>query len=338
MRFREGDFIKTFQGLIFDVKGLIHPPERVIAFPRYVSTGKRNEDGICGKFIKIYSLSKRYKLLQKRFPQYLIHDTVLDETVCEVPRKDITEHYEPVKKLRAIAVLEHADPKQKRTVLMAMSLKDKAHVDWCSMGVSGSLLVDLHTTRSDIDLVIYGVKNAFDVQSVLEEALNEEVMGFRRYSHGELRELFEFRSRDSGGKFGDFVRTESRKVFQGKFNGTDYFIRFIKNWDEINEEYGDVQCTNVGEARIAGEIADDSDSIFTPCSYDLGNVRTIEGWRKESISQIASFRGRFCGQAKKGETVVSQGKVEHVVDTRNRREYNRLLIGNKASDFMVLRG
>jgi len=37
MRFkaREGDFIETFEGLIFDVKGLIHPPNRIIAFLRY---------------------------------------------------------------------------------------------------------------------------------------------------------------------------------------------------------------------------------------------------------------------------------------------------------------
>ncbi len=44
---REGDFIETHEGLVFDVKGLVHPPERVIAFLRYYPSpkGKRKRDG-----------------------------------------------------------------------------------------------------------------------------------------------------------------------------------------------------------------------------------------------------------------------------------------------------
>ena len=45
---------------------------------------------------------------------------------------------------------------------------------------------------------------------------------------------------------------------------------------------------------------------------------------------------RFCQQAKTGEAVVVQGKVEHVKDTRNYHEHYRLIIGNKPSDFMAL--
>ena len=35
MRAREGDYIKTFKKLIFDVKGLVHPSNRIVAFIRY---------------------------------------------------------------------------------------------------------------------------------------------------------------------------------------------------------------------------------------------------------------------------------------------------------------
>ena len=33
MRAREGELIKTKNNVIFDVKGLVHPPNKVIAFP-----------------------------------------------------------------------------------------------------------------------------------------------------------------------------------------------------------------------------------------------------------------------------------------------------------------
>lgn len=54
------------------------------------------------------------------------------------------------------------------------------------------------------------------------------------------------------------------------------------------------------------------------------------------IEEIVSFRGRFCEQAKNGETIEAQGKVELVTNKKNRREYYRLILGNKPTDYMVL--
>jgi predicted nucleotidyltransferase len=135
--------------------------------------------------------------------------------------------------------------------------------------------------------------------------------------------------------FEDFARTESRKAFQGKFSKTDYFIRFVKNWDEIDEKYGDIQYRNIGSAKIKATIADASESIFTPCKYLLEKTVVIDGPRIPRITEIASFRGRFCEQAGNGETVIAQGKVERVTDMKQHQEHFRLLIGNKPSDYMV---
>ena len=58
MKAREGDLIETREGLIFDVKGLTHPPDRVISYVRYFphSTGDRERGGI--KYEKVYSLKE----------------------------------------------------------------------------------------------------------------------------------------------------------------------------------------------------------------------------------------------------------------------------------------
>jgi len=64
-------------------------------------------------------------------------------------------------------------------------------------------------------------------------------------------------------------------------------------------------------------------------------VKNLEGPRVEPIEEIVSFRGRFCEQARKGETVIAQGKVEKVQREEN-REHFRLLLGNKVSDHMIL--
>ncbi|MGC9345680.1 MAG: hypothetical protein ACP5ER_02660, partial [Candidatus Bathyarchaeales archaeon] len=83
-------------------------------------------------------------------------------------------------------------------------------------------------------------------------------------------------------------------------------------------------------------VVDDSESIFTPCVYKISDVRVLEGKKLEPIKEIASFRGRFCEQARIGEVVIAQGKVERVIDDRQNREYFRLLLGNKPSDYMIL--
>jgi predicted nucleotidyltransferase len=62
-----------------------------------------------------------------------------------------------------------------------------------------------------------------------------------------------------------------------------------------------------------------------------------EGPKLSSITEIASFRGRFCQQATVGESVEVQGKVEKVTNSKNGGEHYRLIIGNKHSDYMVLR-
>ncbi len=136
--------------------------------------------------------------------------------------------------------------------------------------------------------------------------------------------------------FEDFVLVESRKAFQGMFMGTDYFIRFVKDWAETIEQYGEVCYSNSGYAKITAKIADASDSLFTPCSYKFHEVATVEGPKLAPIEEIVSFRGRFCEQAVVDEKVEAQGKVELVTAKKSGREHYRLIIGSKPSDYMVL--
>lgn len=136
--------------------------------------------------------------------------------------------------------------------------------------------------------------------------------------------------------FEDFETVENRKAFQGMFMGTDYFIRFVKDWNETNEHYGEMWFKNSGYAKITANITDGSDALFTPCSYKLDDVAVVEGPKLSPITEGVSFRGRFCEQAIEGEAIEAQGKVELVTDKKNGSEHYRLIIGSKPSDYMVL--
>ena len=43
MRAREGDLIKTKSNVVFDVKGLVHPADKIIAFPRFIPSPRAQD-------------------------------------------------------------------------------------------------------------------------------------------------------------------------------------------------------------------------------------------------------------------------------------------------------
>ena len=338
MRFREGDLIETHDGVIFDVKGLLHPPDRVIAFPRFIPSldGTRRRKN--NSYGKVYSLPERFMYLQQKAPELIVYDPVFDETLCEVPTNKIAKHYKPNKKLQELRSKKETAELEEKALQLASTLKHRTKNPWSSIGISGSLMVGLDTPTSDIDPIVYGAEQGYKAYAVLQEMRQERDSHFKQYTRQELHVLFDFRSKDTIMNFEDFVETESRKAFQGKFMGTDYFIRFVKNWREIPEKYGDMQYKNSGYATIRATVADASEALFTPCTYRIEDVIVIDGPKLETIKEVVSFRGRFCQQAKDGEGVVVQGKLEKVVDTQEDREYYRIILGNKSSDYMVLSG
>jgi predicted nucleotidyltransferase len=335
MKAREGDYIEDHNGIIFDVKGLIHPRDKIIAFPRFIpaSNGKHRHADLI--YDKIYSLAKRFVFLEENFPQYLVYDNVFNERLCEVPIGAVKHHYRPDQSLKRLRSTDKLDVTMEAVLQFVEILKENSGVPWGKMGISGSIMVRLHTPSSDIDPIVYGSETGYKVHSALKKMLEDKDNPIKPYNIDGLRKLFDFRSKDTFTSFEDFVRSDSRKVSHGKFMGKDFFIRFVKDWNEVSEQYGSIIYKPVGRARIKATVVDDSESIFTPCSYKLSDVETLKGPPVESIEEIVSFRGRFCEQARSGEAVVAEGKVEKV-QQQGRAEHYRLLIGNKPSDYMIL--
>jgi predicted nucleotidyltransferase len=334
-KFLEGDLILIKEGSIFDVKGLIHPLNKVVAFPRFIPdpSGDREYRGY--KYRKIYNISVRFEFIEQNFPQFMVYDAIFDEKLCEVPLERVKHHYKPTNCLRELRYCTRLGDLEKDAFSFVELLRGCRNMTWSTIGISGSLLVKLHTPDSDIDPIIYGSGNCRKVYEALKSLTQDSKTDVKPYTIGELKQLFLFRVKDTWMAFKDFEKTESRKVLQGKFKSRDFFIRCVKDWSEVNTEYGAICYKNVGYAKIKAVIEDDSEAIFTPCSYTIRNVNALEG-PKFAIEEIASFRGRFCEQARIGEVVIAQGKVEKVMDNSQNREYFRLLLGNRPSDFMML--
>ena len=264
MKAREGDLIKTKSNVVFDVKGLVHPPNKIIAFPRFIPSPQGSRRGKDALYGKVYSLGERFRYLQENHPDLIVFDPVFGETLCEVPTEQIVEHYQPAEKLAELRKSKNITPLETKALQLATTLKEKAGIPWKAIGISGSIMAGLTNEKSDIDPLVYGVENSRKAYAALKELFKTGDSGFKPYIREELKILFDFRSKDTQMSFEDFLLVESRKAFQGMFMGTDYFVRFVKEWSETTEQYGDVCYSNSGYAKITANIADRSIHYLRP--------------------------------------------------------------------------
>lgn len=336
MKVREGDLIRTQANVVFDVKGTTHPDGKIIAFPRFIPQADGARKSGRGNYGKVYSLTDRFRYLQEHHPDLIVFDPVYGETLCEVPVEQIAEVYHPQEKLSQLREAKTLSPLEQKAFNLAVELHEKSGIPWSAIGVSGSIMVGLTTSTSDIDPLVYGVENSQKAYRALNELRRTASSGFKPYTQTELKALYDFRVKDTHMSFDDFTLVESRKAFQGMYMGVDYFIRFLKDWDETSERYGDLTYQNSGYLKIQASIKDSEDALFTPCTYKLDDVKVLHGPNLTSISEVSSFRGRFCMQAQEGECIEAQGKAELVTNKKTGSKHYRLILGNKPQDYMVL--
>jgi len=328
----EGFFVESVEGLIFDVKGLVHPPDKIVAYVRYVPSkeGDRVRDG--KRYRKIYSLSERMAFLEANYPQYIYDDPVFNIRIQCVPIDRISKIYDPCEYLSRL-MNEAKSEVEKQVVEFVSLIIAHSGINLDNIGVTGSLLVGLAREDSDIDLVVYGKDACLRVYRVLRDLFKDERLS--RYDLDSLYKLYEFRVKDTQISFRNFVVTESRKLLQGLFRERDFYIRLVKRPEEFGERYGDRVYEPLGFQEVSAMVVDDSDSIFTPCRYVVDDVRILSGVKEYTISEIFSFRGRFCEIARRGERVRARGKLERV-KASDGSVYYRLILGGSREDYMML--
>jgi predicted nucleotidyltransferase len=320
-------------GLIFDVKGLIHPSDRVIAFVRYIPNrnGNRIRDGV--RYQRMYRLEQRFAFLRQHYPHYLRHDPVFGVELIEVPVNRIVRHYHPISKLNSLCANSSRTRLQQKAVDFATFIVNSANIPRKKIGVSGSLLVELASSSSDIDLIVYGVENAYRVNDTLKEHLKIGTV-LRPYDLKTLKMLHHDRCQANGVSFSDYVFHEQRKFFQGVIDGTDFFVRYIRDWGECDQAYGENTYASLGRVTMSGLVTKSYTALFTPCFYEVNDVEVNDSAPSVPIGDIVSFRGRYCQQAQMGEQVRARGKLERV--TGKSTVSYQLVVGNRPEDFLVV--
>lgn len=330
----EGFAVETVEGLIFTVKGLVHPPLRSIAYLRFMPDpdGDRMREGV--RYRRMYRFEEQREALLDRFPEYIGYDPVFGFEVQGVPDRRVRKVFDPRSRLKEMLEKRPQGPLEENTLAFADLLREASGVSPGSLGVSGSVLVGLHTPGSDMDLTVYGDEESRAVHRALGRLLDESRPPLRRLNANELAVLHAAHRTDTPLSFPDFARLQARKPNEGRFAEIPYFIRFIKGKTESEERYGDTRYEQLGKASIRFRVIDDTDALFTPCRYLVNQVSFQDRADEPDLREVISFRGRFSDQVRAGENAAAMGSLERVIP-RNGKVYCRLAVGGASGDYLL---
>ncbi len=303
----EGAAVETLTGLIFTVKGVVHPPDRIVAYLRYVPDKRGERVRGRKRYRRVYSVAEQEEVLRALGLSYRVHDPMLGVPVDAVPRDEVTRVYDPRERLRRLRDGGPEDALTEDAFALAELLRAASGVPAAALGVTGSLLFDLHTSASDIDLVVYGDGECRRVHAALTRLLEDPSSAVRRPRGEELAAIHEVHREDTPLSGADFERLQAGKVNEGRYAGRPYFVRFVKLPEEASERYGDPRFASAGRALVEARVVDDRDALFTPCRYALRELRFLEGPRLTGLGEVVSFRGRFADQARAGQRVRARG-------------------------------
>ena len=159
------DVLVDKYGRVYVAVGNAHPPNGIIAYLKYVPSLKptiwRRRKTWLRRVLRRYGVRNVSKVT-KNFSRD-IYDFVLGASVPFIKWSEVEEWLKPEERLQEL-VRKASKPLEIKAVEAALRLSDSAEIGIGSLGVTGSLLLGAQNpTYSDINLVIYGCKEALDI-------------------------------------------------------------------------------------------------------------------------------------------------------------------------------
>ncbi|MDM7911547.1 MAG: nucleotidyltransferase domain-containing protein [Methanotrichaceae archaeon] len=284
MKARIRDFFETIDGWIFAVADYSHP-EGIRSLLRYVPdpAGEREAGNVGGIRYRKMDFDPSFEFLKKARPGYV-------KDLHVVPEADVVRFFRPADGLRSVAA------KDARVNRIAMLLAN-AGVPWEEMGITGSMLIGLHSPSSDIDFVVYGPW-WWKARDILAQAKAE----------GRIDELDDatwwkiYSKRKPETSFEEFVLHEKRKGNRGMIDKTYFDLLFTRDWSQIRPT---LPGKPVGRRKIVAEVKDATFSFDSPAIYRLNH---------DEVKEVFCYSHTYAGQALPGEILEANGVVEETAE------------------------
>jgi len=326
LKLRDRDAIITKEDLVFRVFGYSHPPNAYICDAEYASVEIFKSDNPKAfrnrrqqVFYKFYE-DEGWKFIQSNFPQYIIFHEILRKKVIGVDHSNIVKVRKPNEELRKLIETNLKDKLIVASQNVLEFTTQRSSLSTKNFGVFGSMLHGFHHPKfSDIDLIIYGRKNAVRLCEALQELYRDYSLLKNEFETDEWVKGKSWNFQNYGPK--DYVWHQRRKMIYALFNdeksGRIIKTEFepVKGWEEISNEYdAGTRIMQKGWTKMITRVVGDQDAPFIPSIYDVEPLKVLNG-TKEAIEarRVISYMEEFRMQTHKDETIYVEGNLEEVI-------------------------
>ncbi|RLG01369.1 MAG: hypothetical protein DRN49_01415 [Thaumarchaeota archaeon] len=321
---RDHDFLETKDSWIFCVVGDIHPPGKFFSYLKYVpgiGPWRRGGESF-SRIFSDYSMNEFKKILEylkNVKPEFVEYDPVIGTEMSSVPMDFIKRHYNCLEGLRELINRGPRDRLEKLTVNLLEEICGHGDLHEDDFGITGSILLQIHHERSDIDLIVYGRREFWKTIEILGEL---GYLGVRSKEQALRRMLKHYPITLS-----DASRLVDRIKYRGVYRGVEFSIHGVRKSEEITEKYSDKIYRKIGLAHAILEIDDVSDSCFNPAIYKVRGSAKVGG-KEYHVEQLMCYDLTFSAMFEKGDKIEAYGKLEFVTDKLHKRSFHSLLIGS----------
>ncbi len=297
MFIRPKDYIVVDDKYFFAVVSEYQEDDHVLTWLRYI----KDEHGMH----KLETEQAR-ELVSDSYPEFLFHSEYADSDLHGIRLESISRVYRPDQTVVRLLNMIDPDNKQRDAIKILKLLLD-AGIQENHLGITGSLMLDTHNEKSDIDIIIYGRKLFYKVRQFIKDYLESGELG--PLNDSLWKDAYQRRSCEIS--FEDYCLHEQRKFNKCVSGKSKADISMIPEVYEQFQENGPFK--KKGQEKIESIVTDDIYAYDFPARYFIEH---------QTIGEVVSYTATYVGQVQKGEKIEAAGYVEQGNDGKK-----RLLVG-----------
>lgn len=265
---------------------------------------------------KLYT-AKNYvaflEAFQKNFPEYVYFCPFRGKTVISAPSTSIEKVYVPHECLRSLIQLNNKDNLQKMTLDLIGLLSGESGIVMEDFGVHGSVTLNMHSAKSDMDIVVYGVENFRKLEKTVDKLVKTGILTYQANN-----------------------RLDAIRHFKGRCQNRLFMYNAIRKPEEINSKYGKFKYSAVTSVKFRCIVKDDSEAMFRPAIYKIENYSPANASSELSNVRIpklvVSMIGCYRNVARQGGKIQVSGMLEHVENLETGEVFYQVVVGTGTSE------
>jgi predicted nucleotidyltransferase len=253
------------------------------------------------------------KILGLNFPSYLYFCAYRRKEVITAPLDSVKDIYVPRECLHRLAELQTRDSLQDLALKLIKLLSSESQIDTEDFGIHGSIALNMHTQKSDIDLVVYGAQNFRKLEATITELVEAGALAYMSKN-----------------------RIDAARHYRGKYQSKIFMYNAVRKPEEAKTKYGMFKYFPVVPVRFCCTVKDDSEAMFRPTIYKIEDYDPVDATstlgEDKVPNLVVSMIGCYRNVARRGDKIRVSGMLERVENVETGQVSHQVVVGSGTSE------